>query len=287
MSHVVTIPTHPFLSRTGALRVHQIPAWQDNLIWLLECTKTGYVAIVDGPEAGPVLTYLAQHKLSLDAIFNTHTHGDHIGVNRDFAKRGLLEELRVVGSSNAPTPIPGLTHSVGDGDKVSVGACEGLVMLTEGHIDGHVSYLFDGVLFCGDTLFAGGCGYLFDGPPSKMYESLKRFAELDLDTKVCCAHEYTQDNLRFAYSVEPGNQRLHERGQDVWKRRSRGESVVPSTIGLECETNPFMRTHSSELISNVRSLVSETKTDTDLQVFTLTRKLKDNKDYKSLEVPWS
>ena len=285
MTHVVSKPSAPFLSRSGSLRVHQIPAWQDNLIWLLECTQTGDTAIVDGPEATPVLEYIQRHSLELHAIFNTHTHGDHIGVNRALDKIGMLQRLRVVGSSSAPSVIPGLTEAVGDGDVITLGACEGRVMLTEGHLDGHVSFLMDGVLFCGDTLFAGGCGYLFDGPPEKMHGSLSRFAELEDDTLVCCAHEYTQDNLRFAYSIEPGNQDLMERGKEVWERRGRGECVVPSTIGLERRTNPFMRTGSPELIANLERLVPESKLETEAQVFAATRKLKDLKYYKDLGVP--
>ena len=275
------------MSRTGALRIHQIPAWQDNLIWLVECTSTGSAAVVDGPEAGPLLAYLELHDLELHAIFNTHTHGDHIGINRDLEKRGMLDRLRVVGSSTAPSSIPGLTEAVGEGDTVRIGACEGRVMLTEGHIDGHVSYLFDGVLFCGDTLFAGGCGYLFDGPPEKMHHSLCRFAELDADTLVCCAHEYTQDNLLFAYSVEPNNACLEARMRDVWKRRLRGESVVPSTIGEERETNPFMRTASAELIANVAEHLPQADLGNDAKVFESTRKLKDLKHYKDLDLPAS
>jgi hydroxyacylglutathione hydrolase len=282
MVHVVTKSPLPFLSRTGAIRVHQIPAWQDNFIWLIECTRTGTTAIVDGPEATPLLDYLSKNKLSLNTIFNTHTHGDHIGVNRDLAKKGLLESLDVVGSATAPTAIPGLTQTVSDGDEVAVGHCAGTVMLTEGHINGHVSYLFDGVLFCGDTLFSGGCGYLFDGPPAKMHASLVRLAALPSDTKVCCAHEYTQDNLRFAYSVEPGNTLLQERIRDVWRRRSDGESVVPSTIGVERETNPFIRTHSSEIMANVHRALPDLPMVTSLQVFAATRKLKDRKDYREM-----
>ena len=285
MNHVVTKPNAPFTSRTGKLRIHQIPAWQDNFIWLLECTSTAKTAIIDGPEANPLLDYLTSHGLELHMIFNTHTHGDHIGVNRDLEKRGLLNHLRVVGSSTAPTPIPGITDSVGDGDLVALGDCEGRVMLTEGHLNGHVSYLFDGVLFCGDTLFAGGCGYLFDGPAAKMHDSLVRFAALDPTTLVCCAHEYTEDNLRFAYSIEPGNKQLLKRGSDVWARRRRGESTVPSTIGLELETNPFMRSASSELIANVRRQLPDVELDTSVQVFTATRKLKDVKHYKDLRIP--
>ena len=283
MGHVVQHAHAPFMSRTGALRIHQIPAWQDNLIWLAECMKTGDVAVIDGPEAGPTLAYLHTNGLKLTTIFNTHTHGDHIGINRDLGKRGLLDGLRVVGSKLAPTDIPGLTEEVVDGQCITFGACKGEVILTEGHINGHVSYLFDGVLFCGDTLFAGGCGYLFDGPPAKMYRSLKRLAALDGDTFVCCAHEYTQDNLRFAFSVDPHNEALKTRIRDVWIRRSRGECVVPSTMALERATNPFMQFGASRLAKMVAKAMPGTDLGSEANLFAATRNLKDRKDYRALD----
>ena len=251
MAHVVTQPTAPFLSRDATLEIHQVPSWQDNLIWLAVCTQTGEAAAVDGPEAAGVLAYCEARGLRLTTLLNTHTHADHVGINRELERMGLLRDMRVVGPGLVASDVPGITELVGEGDSVRLGGATGLVMLTEGHIDGHVSYVFEDVLFCGDTLFGGGCGYLFDGPPAKMHASLGRLAKLPEDTWVCCAHEYTQDNLRFAWSVEPENTWLRDRIGSVWAARSRGESTVPSTIGEERRTNPFMRSDSGDLRRHV------------------------------------
>ncbi|MBW2256562.1 MAG: hydroxyacylglutathione hydrolase, partial [Deltaproteobacteria bacterium] len=233
MQHVVTRPDPPFEAMGGALRVHMVPAAQDNLSWLAECTQTGEVAVVDGPSSEPVLAYAQVHGLHLRAVFNTHTHGDHIGVNHGLARSGKLGTLRVVGAAAVAAEVPGLTEPVGEGDEVRLGAVTGEAMLTEGHIDGHISLVFGDVLFCGDTLFTAGCGRVFSGPPSKMFDSLLRLAALDGETRVCCAHEYTQDNLRFAWSVEPDNEALADRIRRVWAVRSEGRSAVPSTIEEE------------------------------------------------------
>jgi hydroxyacylglutathione hydrolase len=280
MAHVVTIPHPPFAAMSGAAQVHQIPVWQDNFSWLLVCTKTGEAAVVDGPEADPVLEYTRRHLLQLTTVITTHTHPDHIGLHRDLQKRGLLDGLRVVGNRELARTIPGLTEGVGEGDVVRLGALSGRVMLTEGHLDGHISYVFGDLLFCGDTLFAGGCGYLFDGPPATMYASLMRLAELDGSTRVCCAHEYTQDNLRFAWSVEPDNEALARRIRAVWALRSLGESSLPSTIAEERATNPFLRTDSATIRANVARALPDAPLDTPAQVFAATRKLKDMKLYK-------
>ncbi|MCX4242056.1 hydroxyacylglutathione hydrolase [Paraliomyxa miuraensis] len=280
MQHVVTRPTPPFSSADGRLTVHQVPAWVDNLIWLIVCNETGETAVVDGPEAGPVLDYCAAHGLRLTTILNTHTHGDHIGINHDLQRRGKLEGLVVVGPSRRAADVPGLTRGVDDGDTARVGAVEGRVMLTEGHIDGHVSYVFGDLLLCGDTLFAGGCGRLFDGPPAKMHDSLRRLAALPEPTRVCCAHEYTQDNLRFAWSLEPGNEALAERIRDAWALRAEGGCTVPSTIGLERATNPFLRGNAPELLASLRAAVPGVPLDEPVEVFAATRRLKDLGDYK-------
>jgi hydroxyacylglutathione hydrolase len=281
MQHVVTRPTPPFESRDGRLTVHQVPAWVDNLVWIAVCSETGEAAIVDGPEAGPVLDYCKQHGLRVTTVLNTHTHGDHVGINRDLQKRGLLEGMTVVGPSRRAADVPGITRGVDDGDTVRIGAVEGRVMLTEGHIDGHVSFVFGDVLFCGDTMFAGGCGRLFDGPPAKMHDSLQRLAALPGETRVCCAHEYTQDNLRFAWSLEPGNEALAERIRRVWALRAEGGCTVPSRIEDERATNPFVRTESSELIESVRATLPDAPLDGALAVFTAARRLKDLGGYKA------
>ena len=282
MQHVVSTPTAPFRSADGAIEVHQIPAWQDNLVWLVVCTETREAAAVDGPEAEAVLAYCEAHELRLTTILNTHTHMDHVGINHDLARRGMLEGLVVYGPNRKAADVPGLTHGVDDGDVAKVGAASARVLLTEGHIDGHVSYVFDDVLFCGDTMFGAGCGYLFDGPPEKMHESLERLAALAPETRVCCAHEYTQDNLRFAWSVEPDNAALAERIAAAWKLRAAGGCTVPSTIGLERATNPFLRHHSPSLRTALDAAWPGRELNTPSERFAATRALKDRKDYKSL-----
>lgn len=279
MEHAVTKPTPPIRSASGKLEVHQIPAWKDNFIYLLVEVATGRAAIIDGHEAEPAVAYAAHQGLELAAIFNTHTHFDHVGINQALADSGRLAGLTVVGPARKSSDVPGLTRGVDDGDVVQWGGVEGRVMLTEGHIDGHVSYLFEDLLFCGDTLFAAGCGYLFDGPPAKMYESLRRLRELDGETKVLCAHEYTQDNLRFAWSVEPENDALAERIREAWAVRAEGRATVPSSIGLERETNPFCRWDSEDLKRQV-ARQSGRELDGPADVFAATRALKDAKTYR-------
>ena len=278
MAHNVTRPSEPFDAMGGAARVHMVPAASTNLIWLLECTQTGQVAVIDGPDAGPAAAYVREHDLDLVAILNTHTHHDHIGVNR-----GLLEafgDLRVVGSAKAAADVPGITERVGDGDTVTLGELEGRVLLTEGHIDGHVSYLFGDLLF-GDCLFTAGCGYLFDGPAETMFRSLMTLAELDGDTRVCCGHEYTQDNLRFAWTVEPDNEALAERIREVWQVRADGSPAVPSTMAVERATNPCLRPGSATLKQRVAEAMGR-DLPTPPEVFAATRALKDRKVYRDV-----
>ncbi|MEM1022652.1 MAG: hydroxyacylglutathione hydrolase [Myxococcota bacterium] len=276
--HAVQTLTPPLRSRSGDLVVHQIPAWQDNFIYLLVHQPSGACAAVDGPEATPALDKAKTLGLSLDTIFNTHTHFDHIGINRDLLEKGRRLR-RVVGARKKASEVPGLTEAVEDGSQVDFGGLLGDVMLTEGHIDGHVCFLFEDLLFSGDTLFAGGCGYLFDGPPAKMHASLQRLAQLDPDTKVLCAHEYTQDNLRFAWSVEPGNPALAERIRQVWALRAEGKATVPTTIGLERATNPFVRSDSAEIKARVEAALGR-RLSSQEEVFAATRELKDRKDYR-------
>ena len=266
MKHVVTQPRDAFSTSDGRLAIHQVPAWRDNLIWLVHCVETGTVAAVDGPEAEPALEYCRRHNWNLGVVINTHTHRDHIGINQALDKLGLLQSMTVYGPALKASAVPGLTDPVTEGDVVRIGNVEGRVMLTEGHIDGHVSYVFDDVVFCGDTMFGAGCGYLFDGPPEKMHDSLQRLAALPEGTRVCCAHEYTEDNLLFAWSLEPDNPALIQRIREVVALRAQGGCSVPSTIGEERATNPFVR------VPNAAE-------------FARRRALKDAKAYKSLRLP--
>lgn len=282
ITHVVSHPTEPFTTRDGRITIRQVPAWADNLIWLVTCNETSETAVVDGPpEAGPALAVCEEQGLRLTTVLNTHTHGDHVGINIDLQRRGLLSAMAVMGPGSRPDDVPGITRGVGEGDTVTVGSVTGQVMLTEGHLDGHVSYLFDDVLLCGDTMFTGGCGKVVDGPPAAMHGSLVRLAALPDDTRVCCAHEYTQDNLRFAWTLEPGNEALAERIQQVWALRAQGGCAVPSRMITERRTNPFLRSDSPELIASLRAAVPEAPLDDALQVFTATRALKDRGAYKA------
>lgn len=277
MTHAVTAPQPPIPLAGGALEVHQVPAWQDNFIWLVVSKARGEAAAVDGPEAAPALDACRALGVRLTTILNTHTHPDHVGINHAL---GDLSSIRVVGPKRKAADVPGLDEPVDEGDALELFGVPVKVMLTEGHIDGHVSYALDGAVFCGDTLFAAGCGYLFDGPPVKMHDSLQRLSALPDDTRVFCAHEYTQDNLRFAWSVEPDNEALRDRIRAAWAVRARGESTVPSTIGLEKATNPFLRPYSTTIRRTVAEAFPGRELATDADVFAATRALKDEKTYR-------
>lgn len=280
--HVVTQPREPFRSGDGTVEVHQVPVSKDNLAWIVVCTKTGEAAVVDSPEAEPVLSYCRDRSMDLRVILNTHTHSDHVGINSDLERMGLLGGMRVVGPKRAASAVPGITEPVDEGDTVTLGAATARVLLTEGHLNGHISFVFDDVLFCGDTLFAAGCGYLFDGPPAKMYDSLMRLSKLRDSTRVCCAHEYTQDNLRFAWSVEPDNDALKERIRQAWRTRAGGGCTVPSLLGEERATNPFLRQDSPTLRRIVEESMPGRALSSNLEVFAATRALKDRKDYRRI-----
>lgn len=283
--HVVTNPGPPWPAAGGALRVRLVPAAEDNLIWVLSSAQTGEAAVVDGPEAGAALAACEAAGLRVTTVLNTHTHGDHVGINHDLARRGRLAGLRVIGPAAVAADVPGITEPVDEGDRVVFAGVTGRVLRTDGHLNGHISFVFGDVLFCGDTLFTGGCGYLFDGPPAAMFDSLLRLAALDGATRVCCAHEYTLDNLRFAWSLEPDNAALLARIRRVRAVREAGGSAVPDTLETERATNPFLRPGSATLIASVRAAMPDADLSTPLAVFTATRRLKDRRDYKAVALP--
>ncbi len=276
--HVTSNPQKPIFICNDMATVRQIPVWTDNYAWLLCCETTKTAAVIDSPEAEPVFTYAKEHGYTITTIFNTHTHPDHIGINRQMVQRGLPPDFRIVGSSTASGTVPGLTHAVTEPDIVTLGKLQGTVLVTEGHQNGHISFLFGEALFCGDTLFAGGCGHLFDGPAETMHRSLQKLSALPNNTLVFCAHEYTQDNLLFAWSVEPGNPKLASRISNVWKTRKTGASTIPSTIELEKATNPFLRTSSKEIREYIQKNIQQDAKDP-ADIFTLLRACKDKKQY--------
>ena len=273
--HIVQHPTPPFLITDGAARVYQIPVAHDNLCWVVACVATGRAAVVDGPpgSAPDVLALCEAEGLSLCAIWNTHVHWDHVGINNDLLKIGLPEGFQIVGAAKTADKIPGITHRVGEGDRITLGEITAEVWLTEGHIEGHLSFIVPGAVFCGDTMFTGGCGNLFGGPPGPMYRSLLRLASLPGDTAVCCAHDYTDDNLDFALFVEPDNAALIARMEGLQEIRENGGCAVPSTLEEERATNPFLRPGSPTLVARVKELGGVV--DSFEQVFASTRALKD------------
>ena len=220
-----------------ALEITPVPAFSDNYLWLL--SRGRHAAIIDPGDAAPVERVLAERGLQLSAILVTHHHADHVGG---------LAALRAGGATvygPRGEEIAGVDVRLGGGDRIEVLGTEFEVIDTPGHTAGHISYFSAAtrppLLFCGDTLFACGCGRLFEGTPAQMLASLDRLAALPGPTRAYCAHEYTEANIRFALAVEPGNAGLQERARDAAALRARGEPTVPSTIALERATNPFLR----------------------------------------------
>jgi hydroxyacylglutathione hydrolase len=216
-----------------------IPAFRDNYIWLIRQGRNA--AVVDAGDAAPVLAYLEREGLGLVAILATHHHNDHVGGNV-----ALLERFAVPVYGPAHETIPGRTHALSEGDRIAVPGIDATfdVLDIPGHTAGHVAFVGAvgaPVLFCGDTLFAVGCGRLFEGTAAQMWSSLGKLARLSPDTRVYCGHEYTLANIRFALAVEPDNEALRARDATAAALRARGEPTLPSTIGDERATNPFLR----------------------------------------------
>ena len=220
------------------IRIDAIPAFKDNYIWGLVDTGSGRATVVDPGDATPVRTWLTNNGLALDAILITHHHGDHVGGVRD-----LLADHDVSVHGPAHGRIPGCTHPVSEGDRVTVaGLAEPLeVREVPGHTLDHIAYTDGQRLFCGDVLFTGGCGAVFEGTNDQMFASLERFADLPDPCEVYCAHEYTLENLDFARRVEPESPALQRRLEGAQATRARGEPTVPATLGEERATNPFLR----------------------------------------------
>jgi len=221
-----------------SLTVHQFACLSDNYGFLIRDDASGKTACIDTPEAGAILRELEDLGWDLDFILNTHWHPDHAGGNADIK---AITGCMIVGPKEV-TRIAPLDREVGGGDTVQLGETTFRVIETGGHTLGHIAYFdaADRTAFVGDTLFALGCGRLFEGTPEQMWDSLQRLAALPDDTRVYCAHEYTASNARFALSVDDAPA-LKARADQIFAARERGEWTVPTTIGLEKATNPFLR----------------------------------------------
>lgn len=224
------------------LEIHRIPARSDNYFWLAHEPESGACAVIDPGDAAPVNAKLEELGLSLTHILNTHHHGDHTGGNLELKERW---GVTIVGSRADRDRIPGIDVEVGEGDSYQLGSETAQVMDVTGHTLGHIAYWFEDsdALFCGDTLFAMGCGRLSEGTAEQMVTALGRFADLPDTAQVYCAHEYTQTNARFALTVDPDNPDLRARAKEVDDLRARDIATVPSTMGEERATNPFLRAH--------------------------------------------
>jgi hydroxyacylglutathione hydrolase len=224
----------------SVLEIHQIPVLNDNYVYLAHDPETGATAVVDPAVAGPVLDAARAKGWKITHILNTHHHGDHTGGNLEIK---VATGCTIVGPRADAGRIPGIDVQVGDGDSYSLGSAVAKVFDVPGHTSGHIAYWFQesDALFCGDTLFALGCGRLFEGTPEQMWRSLGKFRDLPGSTRVYCAHEYTQANARFAVTVDPQNKALAERSTKIDRMRAEGKPTVPSIMAEELATNPFLR----------------------------------------------
>jgi len=234
------------------VEIVRVPVLSDNYVWLLHEPLSGETVVVDPSVAEPVLAEAGRRGWTIGQIWNTHWHGDHIGGNEGIkAATGAT----VSGPAAEAAKIPTLDVPLREGDSVHIGAVEGRVMEVPAHTAGHIAIHLAGerAAFVGDTLFAMGCGRLFEGSPAQMFANMERFAGLPPETRVYCAHEYTQSNGRYALVAEPGNTAIRERMAAVDAARAAGEATVPTTIGLERATNPFMRAGSVEELARRRA----------------------------------
>lgn len=227
------------------LEIELVPCLSDNYAYLLRDPASNAVGIVDPSEAPPVIRALERHGWKLTHILNTHHHFDHTGGNLDLKEK---YGATIIGPKADAHRIPGIDLGVGEGDSVAFGTRTAKVFDIPAHTSGHIALWFeaDKAVFTGDTLFAMGCGRLFEGTPADMFKAMRKLEALPPDTRVYCGHEYTESNGRFALAVEPANADLLRNMEEVRALRAKGEPTIPSTIGLERQTNPFMRAGSAE-----------------------------------------
>jgi len=247
-----------------ALKIERIPTLGDNYTYLVVCEDTGEAAVVDAPEAEPVIRRVDELGVQVTKILSTHHHLDHSAANPDLSKRWGIP---VFGHALDSDRLPGLTEGLEEGDTISIGSQVARIFYIPAHTRHHIAYVFDDsdAVFCGDTLFAAGCGRLFEGTPEMMFTALvEKLGALPDETRVFCGHEYTESNLVFAAHVEPENESIRAKLERVRAIRSRrvpdwhdaqsDEMTIPSTIGEERETNPFLRARDARELGRIRAL---------------------------------
>jgi hydroxyacylglutathione hydrolase len=235
-----------------SITAHAVPILSDNYAWLLRDDASGAVAIVDPADPAPIIAAIEQAGGRLDLILLTHHHADHVAGTDAVRERFGVP---VVGAAADAHRLPRLDRAVKEGDSVAFGAASAAVIDTPGHTIGHIAFHVPdgGVLLCGDTLFSLGCGRLLEGTAADMFASLAKFAKLPGGTLVCCGHEYTQSNARFALTVEPENAALVARAAEVDRLRASGLATVPSTLAAELAENPFMRAKDVATLADIRA----------------------------------
>ncbi|MEB2344249.1 MAG: hydroxyacylglutathione hydrolase [Deltaproteobacteria bacterium] len=246
-----------------ALRIERIPTLSDNYSYLLLCEESGEAAVVDAPEAEPVVKRADALGARVTRILSTHHHPDHAMANPELAERW---KVPVFGHASDAGRLAGFTNGLEEGDTVPVGRHHARVLFIPAHTRGHIAYVFDQAraAFTGDTMFAGGCGRLFEGTPEMMFASLQKLGALPDDTRIFCGHEYTESNLVFAAHLEPDNAAVREKLARVralrarraadWHDATPGEMTIPSTIGEERATNPFLRAADAAELGRRRAL---------------------------------
>lgn len=256
------------------ITVSTLPAFDDNYIWLIGQNDSPFVAVVDPGDGEAVLAYCQAHQLTPVAILITHHHWDH---TNGIAKIKQQFDIPVYGPSNES--IDNLTHRLSEGDTVAIDAIDAnfTVIDTPGHTAGHICYYGHDSLFCGDTLFAGGCGRLFEGTAEQMQASLAKIRNLPDQTKIYCAHEYTTANLAFAVIAEPDNPAITKRQQQAIELRAKGLATVPSVLESEKQTNPFLRWDHPPLVEAARRYCGK-PLETPAEIFGAVRSWKDDLD---------
>jgi len=250
------------------LQIKSIPAFNDNYIWLIQ-NSDNRCAVVDPGDATPVLAYLEQHHLTLETILITHHHKDHTGGIRELVNQ--YPNIEIIGPSD--DPVPYLTQKVTAGDQIELFDERFWVLGLPGHTLGHIGYAGDGKLFCGDVLFSGGCGRVFEGTMEQMFTSLEKILALPEETEVYCAHEYTASNIAFAIAVEPNNEQLQIYRDEVIRLRAQNKSTIPTTLRKEKWINPFLRTREASVI---KSVANRTKQNDPISIFTALREWKND-----------
>ncbi len=256
------------------MRVVPVPVLHDNYSYLVVDETEAVAAVVDCAEVEPMLAAAQQEGVTITSVLSTHHHYDHIGGNDEIA--GKIP-VRIYGNADDDGRIPSLTDGVREGDTIHVGGLIARPILVPAHTSGHMAYYFEEQrsVFTGDTLFAAGCGRLFEGDPAQMMSSLAKLNALPDSTKVYCGHEYTVKNLEFAATLEPKNKAIADKLAWAGARRRDGQPTVPSTIGSERTTNPFLRTRNQELRESIQERFPDIGDD-DEDIFGATRRLKDD-----------